>query len=128
MSYTLILEAANLVLTSTFSIPRLLRLAVTVGDEGEGEDESEVEDEGEDESEVEDVGWLHSSCKERKVSDNSKAITFKFSNIIFVIMIVADNCIVTMHLFWTAREYSNFTLNRYVFTVGKSEAKHLCVN
>lgn len=111
LSYTLILEAANLVLTSTFSIPRLLRLTVDEIDEDEGgdEDESEVEGESEgedeDESEVEDecVGRLHSSCKERKVSDNSKTITFKFSNIIFVIMIVTDNCIVTMHLFWTAR-------------------------
>lgn len=64
--------------------------------------------------------WLQ---KKRKVSDNYiLAITFKCSNIIIVVMIV------TMNLFWTAREYSNFTLNRYVFTVGKSEAKHLWIN
>lgn len=105
LSYTLILEAANLVLTSTFSIPRLSRLTVGEIGEDEGGDEDESEGEDEDESEVEDecVGRLHGSCKERKVSDNSKTITFKFSNIIFVIMIVTDNCIVTMHLFWTAR-------------------------
>lgn len=85
LSYTLIWEAANFVLTSTFSIPRLLRW---LGDEeagegaGEGESEAEAEDgvEEKDESEVEGevVGRLHGSCKERNVSDNSKAVIFKF--------------------------------------------------
>lgn len=81
LSYTLIWEAANFVLTSTFSIPRLLRLPGKIGVVG-GESEAEAEDgvEETDESEVEGevVGRLHGSCKETKVSDNSKAVIFKF--------------------------------------------------
>lgn len=79
LSYTLIWEAANFVLTSTFSIPRLLRLpggVCVVEGESEAEDGVEEKDESEVEGEV--VGRLHGSCKERKVSDNSRAVILKF--------------------------------------------------
>lgn len=56
-------------------------------------------------------------------------ITCKFSNITFKIITATDNYRVRINLFGIAGgKYSNFTLNRYVFTVGKSEAEHLCVN